>query len=70
MIPGIRVISSIPPKTLRKRSRSRFNIKRSFFVNFSNVPSASILSIATSLLILLRIVGKLVSIPPNQRSET
>jgi hypothetical protein len=57
------------------RARSSFSLRlrsrtRSFFGSASNVPSASMDSIFSSLLTLWRMVAKFVSMPPSHRSVT
>ena len=66
--PGKRVISEIEPKFFSSLARKRSTCNFSFLERVLNVPSAFILSMAAIFLTALRMVTKLVSIPPGQRS--
>ena len=63
-------ISLIPANTNCSRSRSRVSRETSFLDSFSKVPSVAMRSRSCRRLMLVRMVLKLVSIPPSQRSVT
>ena len=67
---GSRVRSAIEPRLCSSFARSRESMSFSFLERLSKVPSIAILSILPILRTALRIVAKLVSIPPGQRSVT
>ncbi len=66
--PGKRVISEIEPRFFSSLARIRSTCSLSFLERVLNVPSVFIRSIAAIFLTAFRIVTKLVSIPPGQRS--
>ena len=66
--PGKRVMSEIEPKFFSSLARKRSTCSFSFLERVSKVPSAFILSMAAIFFTALRMVTKLVSIPPGQRS--
>ena len=66
--PGNLVISEIEPRFFSSLPLKRSTCNFSFLDNVSKVPSFFILSIATIFLTALRIVTKLVSIPPGHLS--
>ena len=65
---GRRVISEIEPKFFSSFALKRSTWRRSFLESVKKVPSFFILSIEAIFLTALRIVTKLVNIPPGQRS--
>ena len=67
---GRRVRSWIEPRSLSSFALCRLIINRSRFDMVAHVPSVSILSIAPIFLIALRMVAKLVSMPPGHLSVT
>ena len=67
---GRRVRSAIEPRFFSSLARWRLIWRISRFERFEKVPSAVSLSMFAIFLTALRIVGKLVSIPPGQRSIT
>ncbi len=67
---GSRVKSLIEPRSFSSFALWRLTCRRSRFDMLANVPSVAILSIVAIFLMALRTVGKLVSIPPDQRSVT
>ena len=64
---GSLTISLIPPKFFSSLSRSAINLITSFLGSKLNSPTFSILLSLFNLSTLLRIVLKLVKVPPNQR---
>ena len=67
---GRRLRSAIEPRFFSNFARWREIWRISLFDKLENVPSLVNLSIVAIFLTALRIVGKLVSIPPGQRSTT
>ena len=67
---GRRVRSAIEPRFFSSLARWRLICRISRLERLENVPSAISLSMLDIFLTALRIVGKLVSIPPGQRSIT
>ena len=67
---GRRLMSRMDPRFFSSFARWRSTWRRSLLASFSNVPSSFILSMVFIFLTALRMVGKLVSIPPGQRSVT
>ena len=66
--PGRRVISEIDPKFFSSFALKRSTCKRSFFESVKKVPSFFMRSMVAIFLTALRIVTKLVSIPPGHLS--
>ena len=66
--PGKRVISVIEPKFFSNLARKRLTCSFSFLESVSKVPSFFMRSMAAIFLTALRMVTKLVNIPPGQRS--
>ncbi len=67
---GKRLRSAMDPRFFSSLARWRVTCSRSRFARVSKVPSVIILSMVFIFLTALRMVGKLVSIPPGQRSVT
>ena len=67
---GMRFMSEMEPRFFSSLVRWRLTCRRSRLDMVFSVPSASILSIWVIFRMALRIVAKLVSMPPDQRSVT